>query len=94
MRDTIVPSIDPKEQIDFMNIDETDFSAMSRPEQIRHLEVEGYVVFPEILPPNLITKIKDEMADAEMGHTILEPERRAGKRPSGGIHRTGPSTAM
>ena len=82
MRDTIVPSIDPKEQIDFMNIDETDFSAMSRPEQIRHLEVEGYVVFPEILPPNLITKIKDEMADAEMGHTSYSPyQTRAVTQP-------------
>ena len=38
----------PEPECDFMNIDETDFSAMSRPEQIRHFEVEGYVVLPKI----------------------------------------------
>ncbi|MCP4174373.1 MAG: phytanoyl-CoA dioxygenase family protein, partial [Fuerstiella sp.] len=57
------------DKIPFMNIDETDFSSMSRPEQIRHLEVEGYVVFPEILTAAQIANIKDEMADAEMAHT-------------------------
>jgi hypothetical protein len=42
------------EEVDFMNIDETDFTSMDRAEQIRRLEVEGYVVFPEILKPDLI----------------------------------------
>ena len=69
MSDATIPAIDPEEQIDFMNIDETDFSSMSRAEQIRHLEVEGYVVLPEILPADFIARIKDELADAEMSHT-------------------------
>jgi ectoine hydroxylase-related dioxygenase (phytanoyl-CoA dioxygenase family) len=58
-----------EDKIPFMNIDETDFTAMSRPEQIRHLEVEGYVVFPRILDADLVARIKSEMADAEMTHT-------------------------
>lgn len=65
--DNSVPSDD--EDIPFMNVDETDFASMSRPEQIRHLEVEGYVVFPEILPPDVIAQVKAELADAEMSHT-------------------------
>ncbi len=59
----------PEDEVDFMTLDETDFASMSRPEQIRHFEVEGYVVQPEILPPDLIATVKAEMADAEMGHT-------------------------
>ena len=51
-----------------MNIDETDFSDQSRAQQIRSLEVEGYVVFPKILPPELISQLSAELADAEMTH--------------------------
>lgn len=69
MRQSNVPSIDPEEEIDFMHIDETDFGAMARSAQIRHLEVEGYIVFPEILDADGIARIKRELADAEMGHT-------------------------
>ncbi len=61
-----VPPIPPEEEIRFMHIDETDFSSMSRAEQIRHLEVEGYVAFPSILRPDIIARIKSELADAEM----------------------------
>ena len=56
-------------EVDFMHIDETAFSSMTRPEQIRNFEVEGFVVFPSILPPELIAKLKDELADVEMSHT-------------------------
>ena len=69
MSQTPVPTIDPEEEIGFMNIDETDFSTMSRAEQIRYFEVEGYVVFPRILTPEIIAKLKSELADAEMSHT-------------------------
>jgi len=58
-----------EQDIPFMNIDETDFAAMSRPEQIRHLEVEGYLVLPRILDAKLVARVKAEMADAEMSHT-------------------------
>jgi hypothetical protein len=56
-------------EVGFMNIDETDFSSMSRPEQIRHLEVEGYVVLPSILTPDVVESVKAELADVEMSHT-------------------------
>ena len=69
MTQTQSPRSDPEGEIGFMTVDETDFRSMPRPEQIRHLEVEGYVVFPEILDAHRIARIKRELADAEMGHT-------------------------
>lgn len=51
-----------------MHVDTTDFTALSRPALIRHLEVEGYVVFPRILPPDTTAAIKREMAEAETWH--------------------------
>ena len=63
------PKIDPEHEIGFMEIDATDFRAMTRPQQIRHLEVEGYVVFPDILDTDRIARIKRELADTEMSHT-------------------------
>lgn len=41
---------------------------MSRARQIRHLEVEGYMVFPRILKHDVIARLKSELADAEMTH--------------------------
>ena len=61
--------IEPKDEIGFMNLDGTDFEAMGRSEQIRHLEVEGYVVFPKILDAGRIERIKAELEDAEMYRT-------------------------
>ncbi len=61
-----IPAIDPDEEIHFMNVDPTDFGSMTLPEQIRHFEVEGYVVFPKLLDAGAIAAIKKEMADAEM----------------------------
>src|SRR5205814_473203 len=69
MNKTLVPPINPEDEIPFMNIDTTDFSAMGRAEKIRHFEVEGYVVFPAILKPDVIARLKSELADAEMSHT-------------------------
>ena len=63
------PAAEWEDEIGFMNIDETDFSSMSRPAMIRHLEVEGYVVLPAILPANVVRQIKDELANVEMSHT-------------------------
>jgi len=69
MNKTLSSSINPEEIISFMNIDTTDHSNVSRQEQIRRFEVEGFVVFPEILKPDVITRIKSELADVEMAHT-------------------------
>lgn len=57
---------DPAEGIGFMNIDETDYGAMTPGEKMRHLEVEGYVVLPDVLDTRQMDRIKDEMAEAPM----------------------------
>ncbi len=54
------------EEIPFMNIDETDFGALTLGQKIRHLEVEGYVVLPDVLDPESIERINEQMADAPM----------------------------
>jgi hypothetical protein len=69
MTQTQMPQTDPKEAIGFMNIDETDFRSMTRPQHLRHLEVEGYIVFPQILDAETIARLKRELADADMAHT-------------------------
>lgn len=82
MQPTQVPQIDLTNEPDFMNVDQTDFSSMSRAEQIRHLEVEGYVVFPAILDSDLIAKLKSELADAEMTHASYSVHQARGvKQP-------------
>lgn len=70
-----IRSTSPLVDADFMNIDETDFAAMSRPEQIRHFEVEGYLVLPSILTPDVIGRLKKELAHAEMSHTSYSTQQ-------------------
>lgn len=82
MPQTVTPPLAPEEIIGFMNLDTTDFASMSRAEQIRHLEVEGYLVMPRILPPDVIARIKRELAEAEMGHTSYSTQQtRAVEQP-------------
>jgi len=57
------------DDIPIMSIDGQDFSALSRAAQIRHFEVEGYVVLPSIIPPEMIARIHEELAAADMYHT-------------------------
>jgi ectoine hydroxylase-related dioxygenase (phytanoyl-CoA dioxygenase family) len=57
------------DDVPFMNIDDTDFESMTPSQQIRHLEVEGWLVMPRLLTPDICDRIKNEMADAEMWHT-------------------------
>lgn len=47
-----------------MNIDQTDFAAMSLAQRIRQIEVEGYVILPNILDSQHIALLKSELADA------------------------------
>ncbi len=72
---TTIPPIAPEEEIGFMNLDRTDFASFTRAQQIRHLEVEGYVVFPGILPKDVIARVKQEMSDADMGHTSYSTQQ-------------------
>ena len=61
-----IPAIDPDEIIGFMNIDRTDYGSFSRAQQIRHFEVEGYVVLPDMLDAGQIARLKTELADVPM----------------------------
>ena len=71
------PAAAADDEVSFMHIDETDFSAMSRPEQIRHLEVEGYVVFPRILPPDDRPRLKRRTGRGGDGaHQLQHAARR------------------
>ena len=79
-----VPAISPDEEISFMNVDRTDFAAMSRAQQIRHFEVEGYVVFPSILKPDIIARIQSELAEAEMSHTSYSVNQTRSSRSHSG----------
>lgn len=82
MNSKATPSIAADEIIGFMNNDQTDFSAFSREEQIRHFEVEGYVVFPGILDSTMIARLHEELSDAEMSHTSYSVcQTRAVKQP-------------
>ena len=75
MRTIRIPSASPLAEANFMNIVETDFLSMSRPEQIRHFEVEGYVVLPSVLTPDVIGRLKSELADVEMSHTSYSTQQ-------------------
>lgn len=76
MNTTDASSLNPQPEADFMNIDETDFASFSRAEQIRHFEVDGYLVMPSILTPDVIARIKRELADVEMEHTSYSTQQR------------------
>ena len=62
--------IDLNEEIGFMNVDETDFSNFTLGQQIRHLEVQGYVILPDVLDAELMEEIKAEMATMPMATTM------------------------
>ena len=66
MNETTIPEIAPEEIIDFMNIDRTDFGSFTRAQQVRHFEVEGYVMLPDMLDAGQIAELKAELADVPM----------------------------
>ena len=60
--------IDPEEEIGFMHVDQTDFDAFTLGQRLRHFEVEGYVVLPDVLDAAHIQRLKKELADVPMQH--------------------------
>ena len=52
-----------------MNIVTTDWRTLSPPEQIRHLEVEGYVVLPDALTPEQLEQLREETAQLPTEHS-------------------------
>ena len=63
---TTTVKIDPGEEIDFMEVDETDFTTFSGGEQVHHLEVEGFAVFPDVLDADHIARLKAATHDLPM----------------------------
>ena len=57
-------------------IDNRDWSRLSLGECIRHLEVEGYVLLPERLPPDLIARLKSQCAGFETTHVDYSVHQR------------------
>ena len=51
-----------------MRIDETDFTSFTLGQRIRHLEVEGYVVLPDMLDAQQIARLDTELANVPMQH--------------------------
>ena len=71
-----------EENIPHMNIINKNFKSFSRSEQIRHLEVEGYLVIPNALNEQQINDVKIGMSDAEMLHTDYSTKQtRSVKQP-------------
>ncbi len=52
-----------------MNIVTTDWRVLSTPEQIRHLEVEGYVVLPDALMPEQLEQLREETTRLPTEHS-------------------------
>lgn len=52
-----------------MNLITTDWRTLSLPEQIRHLEVEGYVVLPDALMPEQLDHLRAETAQLPTEHS-------------------------
>ena len=65
-----------------MRIVEKNFESFTRPQQIKHLEVEGYLVIPKVLNQRQINDVKIGMSDAEMLHTDYSSKQtRSVKQP-------------
>ncbi len=42
-------------------LDRTDWSKLTTAQQIKHLEIEGFVMMPDLIPPSLVAEIKAEL---------------------------------
>ena len=66
----------------YMRIIEKNFESFTRPQQIKHLEVEGYLIIPKVLNEREINDVKVGMSDAEMLHTDYSTKQtRSVKQP-------------
>src|SRR5215469_8457356 len=62
-------------------VSDREFVGWLRPQQIRHFEVEGYVILPDVLPPALIGQIKSELRDLPMRGSFYSPDPVFGAKP-------------
>ena len=71
-----------EENVPHMNIVEKKFESFTRPQQIKHIETEGYLVIPNVLNKQQINDVKIGMSDAEMLHTDYSTKQtRSVKQP-------------
>ncbi len=62
MERVTVKTTNADEEIGFMDISETDFHTMNTSQRIQQLEVEGYVLLPDMLDSGQISRLKKELA--------------------------------
>lgn len=62
-----------------MNHCTTDWSALTPADQVRHLELEGFVVLPDLLPPERVAVMKAELARLPTEGTDYSENQRSCK---------------
>lgn len=65
-----------RQSIENAKTDNTDWATLSVPEQIRHLELEGYLVIPDLLSPTQITEIRQELRQLPTEPVDYSPHQR------------------
>ena len=80
-----------KEQIAIAPRDETDWSNLTRAAQIRNIELEGYVVLPDLLSPETLEKIREELRRLPMRSTDYSPHQQGSQ--NGPIRRPLPTSS-
>jgi len=58
------------------NIDQTDWAVLSTARRIRHLELEGYVVLPDVLSSEMIDLLRREVDALPLVSTDYSPQRK------------------
>jgi hypothetical protein len=72
----------PQESLSAARRDTTDWAGLTRAQRIRHLELEGYVVIPDLLSPELLGRVRAEVdrlpttptdySENQRGHRAVE----------------------
>lgn len=68
-----------RESIAAARRDTTDYGAMTQAQRIRHLELEGYVVMPDLLSPDLLRRIHEETTKLPTYGTDYSEQQRGCK---------------
>ena len=65
-----------KEDLAKAHRDSTDWEALTREEQIRSIELEGFVVLPDLLGPKALDSIKKELGRLPAKAVDYSPHQR------------------
>ena len=63
-------------------IDDRDWSQLTLGQRIQHLEVEGYVVLPDMLDADHIARLKEQASTFETTHVDYSVHQRGGPASS------------